>query len=114
MCSSPTAFRLCNLRCWSRFPKFSGATIRNNTIYDNGLNGNSMIARPWDKPEALHPTTWAFSESLRFLTRRDPGHQEQERRGATHQDGHPPQSPAKRSVSRPSSPTGPCRPLARR
>ncbi|WP_338033372.1 arylsulfatase [Jiangella aurantiaca] len=40
--------------------------------YDNGLNGNSMIARPWDKPEAWHPTTWTVTQATSWLYRRDP------------------------------------------
>jgi arylsulfatase len=39
---------------------------------DNGLNCNSVVARPWDKPEALHPTTWIATEALSWLYRRDP------------------------------------------
>lgn len=39
---------------------------------DDGLGCNSHIARPWDKPEAYHPTTWVVSEAVDFLQRRDP------------------------------------------
>lgn len=39
--------------------------------FDNGLNCNSQVARPWDKPEALHPSTWIVSEAQDFLRRRD-------------------------------------------
>lgn len=39
---------------------------------DNGLNCNSMIARPWDKPEALHPSTWVVTSAISWLYRRDP------------------------------------------
>lgn len=49
----------------------AGATA---DYFDHGVDCNGVVARPWDKPEALHPTTWAFSESLRFLKRRDPEH----------------------------------------
>lgn len=38
---------------------------------DNGLDCNSMVARPWDKPEALHPTNWTVTEAIRWLYRRD-------------------------------------------
>lgn len=38
----------------------------------NGVNCNSVVARPWDKPEWLHPTSWVTSMGLRFLERRDP------------------------------------------
>lgn len=40
--------------------------------FDHGLNCNSYVARPWDKPESLHPTTWAVTEALSWLYRRDP------------------------------------------
>ncbi|HTQ11065.1 MAG TPA: arylsulfatase [Fimbriimonadaceae bacterium] len=40
--------------------------------FDNGLNCNSQVARPWDKDEALHPTTWVVTEAIDFLRRRDP------------------------------------------
>lgn len=39
---------------------------------DHGVGCNSHIARPWDKPEAYHPTTWVVSEAIDFLYRRDP------------------------------------------
>ncbi|MCL2734695.1 MAG: arylsulfatase [Actinomycetia bacterium] len=39
---------------------------------DNGLNCNSVVARPWDKPESLHPTTWVATEAVNWLYRRDP------------------------------------------
>jgi arylsulfatase len=39
---------------------------------DNGLNCNSVVARPWDKPEALHPTNWVVTEAISWLYRRDP------------------------------------------
>jgi len=38
---------------------------------DHGLNCNSIIARPWDKPEYVHPTTWVVTRSLEFLRERD-------------------------------------------
>jgi arylsulfatase len=40
--------------------------------FDNGLNCNSYVARPWDKAESLHPTTWVVSQALSWLYRRDP------------------------------------------
>ena len=40
--------------------------------FDNGLNCNSVVARPWDKAEALHPSTWTVTESVNWLNRRDP------------------------------------------
>ncbi|TDE94323.1 arylsulfatase [Occultella glacieicola] len=39
---------------------------------ETGLNCNSVVARPWDKAEHLHPTNWVVSESLDWLDRRDP------------------------------------------
>ena len=38
---------------------------------DHGAGCNSQVARPWDKSEALHPTTWAVTEAIDFLRRRD-------------------------------------------
>ena len=40
--------------------------------FAHGLHCNSNIARPWDKPEELHPTNWAAEQAVRFLRRRDP------------------------------------------
>jgi len=42
------------------------------TYFDHGLESNSWVARPWHLPEWMHPTTWAFTQSCRFLARRDP------------------------------------------
>ncbi|HYU83868.1 MAG TPA: arylsulfatase [Kribbellaceae bacterium] len=39
---------------------------------DSGLSCNSVVARPWDKPEALHPTNWITTEAVQWLYRRDP------------------------------------------
>ena len=39
---------------------------------DHGVGCNSMMARPWDKPEELHPTSWIGSEAIDWLHRRDP------------------------------------------
>lgn len=39
---------------------------------DNGLGCNSMVARPWDKDERVHPTTWVVTQAERWLYRRDP------------------------------------------
>jgi arylsulfatase len=41
--------------------------------FDNGVNCNSQVARPWDKDEALHPTTWLAGQAIDFLRRRDTG-----------------------------------------
>ncbi|WP_125610879.1 arylsulfatase [Specibacter cremeus] len=40
--------------------------------FDHGAGCNSTAARPWDKPERLHPTSWAASEAIEWLYRRDP------------------------------------------
>ena len=40
--------------------------------FDHGVNCNSVVARPWDKPEALHPTNWVVTQAIDFLRRRDP------------------------------------------
>jgi len=39
---------------------------------DNGVNCNAVVARPWDKPESLHPTNWIVSQAEEWLYRRDP------------------------------------------
>ncbi|MFI6871868.1 arylsulfatase [Streptomyces sp. NPDC050400] len=39
---------------------------------DHGLDCNSVVARPWDRPERLHPTNWVVTEAIDFLYRRDP------------------------------------------
>ncbi|MDQ3813160.1 MAG: arylsulfatase [Armatimonadota bacterium] len=40
--------------------------------FDHGVNCNSVVARPWDKPEAVHPTNWVVTQGIDFLRRRDP------------------------------------------
>jgi arylsulfatase A-like enzyme len=44
----------------------------NADYFDNGLNCNSQVARPWDKPEHLHPTNFVVTQAIDFLRRRDP------------------------------------------
>ncbi|MCI5825472.1 MAG: arylsulfatase [Arcanobacterium sp.] len=39
---------------------------------DHGVGCNSILARPWDKPEQYHPTNWVISEAVDWLYRRDP------------------------------------------
>lgn len=40
---------------------------------DIGINGNSWIARPWDKPEHVHLTSYLADQAVEFITRyRDP------------------------------------------
>ncbi|MCK5738688.1 arylsulfatase [bacterium] len=46
-------------------------TGRNADYFEHGLNCNSYVARPWDKPEYMHPTNWVTSQSIDFLRRRD-------------------------------------------
>jgi arylsulfatase A-like enzyme len=40
--------------------------------FDHGVNCNSVVARPWDKPEHLHPTSYVVTQAIDFLRRRDP------------------------------------------
>ncbi|OYO04855.1 arylsulfatase [Enemella evansiae] len=39
---------------------------------DDGLHCNSMVARPWQRAERLHPTNWIVSSAIDWLYRRDP------------------------------------------
>jgi arylsulfatase A-like enzyme len=45
---------------------------RDADYFEHGINCNSVVARPWDKDEALHPTNYVASQSIDFLRRRDP------------------------------------------
>ncbi|MER5867101.1 arylsulfatase [Kitasatospora sp. NPDC002040] len=38
----------------------------------HGIDCNSVVARPWDRPEELHPTNWVAEQGIRWLHRRDP------------------------------------------
>ncbi|MGH3349286.1 MAG: arylsulfatase [Nocardioides sp.] len=40
--------------------------------FDHGVDCNSIVARPWDKPEGLHPTSWTGTRTVEWLYRRDP------------------------------------------
>jgi arylsulfatase len=40
--------------------------------FDHGINCNSIVARPWDKAERLHPTNYIVTQAVEFLRRRDP------------------------------------------
>ncbi|SEE08643.1 arylsulfatase [Ruania alba] len=40
--------------------------------FEHGLHCNSVVARPWDKPESTHPTNWVTQRSIEFLRERDP------------------------------------------
>lgn len=39
--------------------------------FDHGVSCNSVVARPWDKPESTHPTNWVVQRSVEFLRGRD-------------------------------------------
>jgi arylsulfatase len=39
--------------------------------FEHGVNCNSVVARPWDKEERLHPTNWTVTRALEFLAGRD-------------------------------------------
>lgn len=39
--------------------------------FDHGVNCNSVVARPWERAERLHPTAWVVSQAIEFLYRRD-------------------------------------------
>ncbi|MBN1936623.1 MAG: arylsulfatase [Anaerolineae bacterium] len=45
---------------------------READYFDHGVNCNSHVARPWDKPEYTHPTNFVVSQGIDFLRRRDP------------------------------------------
>lgn len=45
---------------------------RDADYFEHGLNVNSVVARPWDKPEHVHPTNFVVEQSIDFLRRRDP------------------------------------------
>ena len=45
---------------------------READYFDHGVNCNSVVARPWDKEEYLHPTSFVISQGVDFLRRRDP------------------------------------------
>jgi len=45
---------------------------RDADYFENGINCNSWVARPWDKPEYTHPTNYITSEAIDFLRCRDP------------------------------------------
>lgn len=35
--------------------------------FEHGVNCNSVVARPWDKEERLHPTSWTAARGVEFL-----------------------------------------------
>lgn len=40
-------------------------------VTNNGVEGNSWIASPWNYDESLHPTNWVVDETIEFLNKRD-------------------------------------------
>ncbi|MGC4193241.1 MAG: sulfatase-like hydrolase/transferase [Thermomicrobiales bacterium] len=38
---------------------------------DHGVDVNGVTARPWDKPEYTHPSTWVATQAIDFFRRRD-------------------------------------------
>jgi len=44
---------------------------RKADYFDHGINCNSNVARPWDKPEHVHPTNFVAERSIEFLRTRD-------------------------------------------
>jgi arylsulfatase len=44
---------------------------READYFEHGVNCNSVIARPWDKEEYLHPTNYVAAQAIDFLRRRD-------------------------------------------
>ena len=45
---------------------------RDADYFDHGLNCNSYVTRPWDKPEHTHPTNFVVTRAVEFLHKRDP------------------------------------------
>jgi arylsulfatase A-like enzyme len=39
--------------------------------FDHGIGCNSVVARPWDKPEQVHPTNFVTTKAMEFLRMRD-------------------------------------------
>lgn len=54
---------------WLRTQPGSRAT---DDEYSNGVQCNAVVARPWERPEYQHPTTWATDQAIDWLYRRDP------------------------------------------
>lgn len=44
---------------------------RKADYFDHGINCNSNVARPWDKPEYTHPSTWVVTQAIEYLRKRD-------------------------------------------
>lgn len=45
---------------------------RDADYFEHGVDCNSYVARPWDKPEYTHPTQFVATQAIDFLRRRDP------------------------------------------
>ena len=43
----------------------------NADYFEHGVNCNSVVARPWDKAEHLHPTNWVVTRALEHLRHHD-------------------------------------------
>lgn len=41
-------------------------------FFGHGVHCNSIVARPWDKPEDLHPTNFIAEQAVGFIKKRDP------------------------------------------
>ncbi|MFI6901000.1 arylsulfatase [Nonomuraea sp. NPDC050394] len=53
-------------------PWLRAATGRADADYaEHGVDCNSTVARPWDKPEWQHPTNWVTQRTVDFLRTRD-------------------------------------------
>ncbi len=45
---------------------------RDADYFEHGVDCNSIVARPWDKPEDTHPTCFVAARAIDFLRCRDP------------------------------------------
>ncbi|WP_166849034.1 arylsulfatase [Isoptericola sp. BMS4] len=53
-------------------PWLRAVTGRDDADYaEHGVDCNSTVARPWDKPEWQHPTNWVTQRAVEFLRTRD-------------------------------------------
>ena len=44
---------------------------RKADYFEHGINCNSNVARPWDKPEYTHPSTWVTTQAIEYLRKRE-------------------------------------------
>lgn len=54
-------------------PWLSSHLGRAADYFEHGVNCNSIVARPWDKDEYLHPTNWVMHQAIAFLRQRESG-----------------------------------------